>query len=118
VQRFPYADKHRRKVFEVTPKTRPTATMQVVQYKDVATGETRTTRSNRKTCRMEVELITTNRVGELTPNDIDILKSSLVESYLRACEVGRQSTDGEAINALMLKITGLPGRRVVLPEGE
>jgi len=112
-QRFTFSDKHRGKVFEVTDRTQ-----WHVLYMDVATQQVRETYSNRETFRMEVDLVTDNRVVELTPEDIEILKSALVEYYLRACEVGRQSTDGEAIDKLLIKITGSAGRRVVLPEGE
>jgi|GEM_PF-1285488 len=112
-QRFTFTDKHRGKVFEVTGRL-----MTIIEYKDVATGEIRRTNVDRKTFRMEVDLVTDNRVVELTPSDIEILKSSLVEAYLRACEVGRQSTDGEAIDKVLIKITGSAGRRVVLPNNE
>lgn len=110
-QRFSFRDKHRGKVFEITDKS-PAG----IDYRDVATGQIRSTYSNREMFRKEVRLITENRAVDLTPDDIEILKSALVEAYLRSCEVGRQSTDGEAINKVMCKITGHPGRRVVLPE--
>lgn len=112
-QRFTFSDKHRGKVFEVK-----CATAHRITFEDIATGEYRTTTDNRKTFRMEVIPVTENRLVEFTPDDIEILKSALVEAYLRSCEVGRQSTDGEAIDKVMIKITGSAGRRVVLPEGE
>ena len=112
-QRFTFTDKHRGKVFEVTHTDSFRAA-----FIDVATKQLRYAWASGKTFRMDVELETTNRAVELTPADIEILKSALVEAYLRACEIGKQSTDGEEINALLLKLTGLPGRRTVLTEGE
>lgn len=112
-QRFTFVDKHRGKVFEVTSKDRLS-----VVYMDVATEEDRIALSNRKTFRMGVELVTENRLVELTPHEVDMLKQVLHERYLLMCETGYSQESKTEINALLLKLTGLHGRRVVLPKGE
>ena len=112
-QRFTFIGKHRGKVFEVTSKDRFS-----VVYMDVATGEDRMALSNRKTFRMEVMPVTETRLVELTPHEVDILKQVLHERYLLMCETGYSEASKSEMNKLIIKITGLPGRRVVLPEGE
>ena len=108
-QRFAFTDKHRGKVFEVK-----CATAHRITFEDIATGEYRSTHSERKTFRMPVQLITTNRVVELTPHEIDKLHWILYEAYT---SVDSEEARSE-INALHIKLTGSAGRRVVLPEGE
>lgn len=111
-QRFTFTDKHRGKVFEVTGK----GSSHIIEYKDIATGEYRNTISNRKTFRMEVELVTDNRTVILDDDDIGLLTFILLRAYNDTepyAEYARSK-----INKLFLKITGSAGRRVVLPEGE
>lgn len=108
-QRFSFIDKHRGKVFEVTGRL-----MTIIEYKDIATSEIRSTHSERKTFRMDVRPVTDNRVVELTPHDIEKLQWILYAAYT---SVDSEEAMSE-INAMHIKLTGLPGRRVVLPEGE
>lgn len=108
-QRFTFTDKHRGKVFEVISKDRFS-----VIYADVATGDDRMALSNRKTFRMSVQLVTTNRVVELTPHEVELLTQVLHSCYLYEIDEAMKSK----INALHIKLTGSAGRRVVLPEGE
>lgn len=107
--RFTFSDKHRGKVFEVTLHEGHT-----IIYKDIATHEGRITRSNRKTFRMSVQIVTTNRVVELTPHEVDTLKSVLHSYYLNEIDEAMRAK----INALHIKLTESAGRRVVRPEGE
>ncbi len=107
--RFTFTDKHRGKVFEVTQRD-----TQSIFYEDVATGDIRLAKSNRKTFRMSVELVTENRAIELTPHDIDKLHWILYAAYT---SVDSEEARSE-INAMHIKLTGLPGRRVVLPDRE
>src|SRR5690606_15080643 len=103
-QRFTFTDKHRGKVFEVTAKTSPTATRQGVQYKDVATGETRNTWSNRKTFRMEVEL--EQPADRFTADERKLLDEVFSTAYLLECDEENREDMKSAITALHLKITG------------
>lgn len=105
--RFTFTDKHRGKVFEVFGKGNDW-----VHYKDVATGEFRITTANRKTFRMPVQLVTENRVVELTPAEIDKLQWILYAAYT---SVDSEEARSE-INKMHIKLTGSAGRRVVLPE--
>ena len=111
-QRFTFSDKHRGKTFEVTSKDRFS-----VVYMDVATGEDRMALSNRKTFRMEVELVTENRVVEFTQQEADMLADILHNYYKLLCERNAPEPVKSDINKLYLKLTDLPGRRVV-KEGE
>lgn len=113
-QRFTFTDKHRGKVFEVTSKEAAIGKMRAaIQYRDVATNEIRYAVSNRKTFRADVCPVTENRVVELTPHEVDMLQWILYGAYT---ESESEATRSE-INKLSNKITGLPGRRVVLTEG-
>lgn len=111
-QRFSFTDKHRGKVFEVTSKDRFS-----VVYMDVATEEDRIALSNRKTFRTEVELVTENRVVEFTKQEVDMLADILHNYYKLLCEQNAPEPVKSNVNKLYLKITGLPGRRRILPEG-
>lgn len=106
-QRFTFSDKHRGKVFEVK-----CATSHRITFEDIATGEYRSTASNRKTFRMPVQLITDNRVVELTPHEAELLTQVLHSYYLNEIDEAMRAK----INALHIKLTGSAGRRVVLPE--
>jgi hypothetical protein len=110
-QRFTFTDKHRGKVFEVIRSD-----TRIVVYRDVATNEFRHAYSNREMFRKEVMPITDNRLVELTPHEVDMLKQVLHERYLLMCETGYSEASKSEMNKLIIKITGLPGRRVVLPE--
>lgn len=104
-QRFSFTDKHRGKVFEVSGKL-----VTIIQYMDVATGEMRTTHSNRKTFRKEVVLEQPEE--RFTPEEKKLLDAVFSAAYLYTESASVRSD----IDKLYLKITGLPGRRVVLPE--
>src|SRR5690606_28466987 len=106
-QRFTFTDKHRGKVFEVTSKDRFS-----VVYMDVATEEDRMVLSNRKTFRADVRPVTDNRLVELTPHDLEKLDWILYAAYT---SVDSEEARSE-INAMHIKLTGLPGRRVDKPE--
>lgn len=108
-QRFTFTDKHRGKVFEVK-----CATAHRITFEDIATGEYRSTASNRKTFRMPVQLVTTNRVVELTPHEVDKLQWILYAAYT---SVDSEEARSE-INALHIKLTGSAGRRVVRPNND
>ena len=108
-QRFTFTDKHRGKVFEVTSKDRFS-----VVYMDVATEEDRMALSNRKTFRADVRPVTDNRLVELTPHDLEKLDWILYAAYT---SVDSEEARSE-INVMHIKLTGLHGRRVVLPEGD
>jgi hypothetical protein len=107
-QRFTFTDKHRGKVFEVTSKYRFS-----VVYMDVATGQLRHTYANRKTFRMEVEL--EQPASQYTPDERKLLDEIFSTAYLLECDEENREDRKSAITALHLKLTGLPGRRVVLP---
>ena len=116
-QRFCFTDKHRGKVFEVieknnvrTPKGRET----YIIYHDVIHKNQVIYNKESKTFRMPVQLVTENRVIELTPHEVDTLKVVLHSHYLNEIDEAMKSK----INALHIKLTGSAGRRVVLPEGE
>lgn len=117
-QRFSFTDKHRGKVFEVTKVYTVESSKHpaMIVFLDVATGEERTAPKNRKTFRMEVRLVTDNRVVELTETDVHLLTYILDDHYRYLCETGASEWLKSEINKLYLKITGLPGRRVVLPD--
>lgn len=101
-QRFTFTDKHRGKVFEVM-----WADSGLITYKDVATNEYRHARSNRKTFRMPVRLVTENRVVELTPHEVDKLQWILYAAYT---SVDSEEARSE-INKMHIKLTGSAGRR-------
>lgn len=101
-QRFTFSDKHRGKVFEVTAKQ-----PRCIVYMDTATNEYRQAFSHRKTFRMEVELVTENRVVELTPHEIDKLQWILYAAYT---SVDSEEARSE-INKMHIKLTGSAGRR-------
>lgn len=117
-QRFSFRDKHRGKVFEVTAKTSQSASRKGIQYKDVATGEIRNAWSHREMFRKEVDLETDDRTIILTPHEVDMVTQVLHERYLLMCEGGFSESSKTELDKLFCKITGHPGRRVVLPEGE
>lgn len=108
-QRFTFSDKHRGKVFEVISKDRFS-----VIYADVATGDDRMALSNRKTFRMPVQLVTKNRVVELTPHEVDKLQWILYAAYT---SVDSEEARSE-INKMHIKLTGSAGRRVVSPNND
>ena len=108
-QRLTFTDKHRGEVFEVTSKDRLS-----VVYMDVSTEEDRIALSNRKTFRMEVEL--EQPADRFTPDERKLLDEVFSTAYLLECDEENREERKSAITALHLKITGLPGRRVVLPE--
>lgn len=112
-QRFSFTDKHRGKVFEVYATN-----SQGIAYIDVATKQKRATYPNRKTFRMEVELVTANRVVEFTQQEADMMADILHNYYKLLCERNAPEPVKSDINKLYLKLTGLPGRRTVLTEGE
>lgn len=109
-QRFSFIGKHRGKVFEVIDK-RGFGLLPFVQYKDVADQKERTAWSDGKTFRFDVELITSNRVVELTPNQVDKLHWILYVAYTA---VETQEARNE-INELHILLTGVEGRRVIKP---
>lgn len=109
-QRFTFTDKHRGKVFEVTAKTSPNASRQGIHYKDVATGEVRDAWSHREMFRKEVVLEQPEEC--FTPEEKKLLDAVFSAAYLYTESASVRSD----IDKLYLKITGLPGRRVVLPE--
>lgn len=106
-QRFTFIGKHRGKVFEVTDASRIH-----IAYMDVATGEHRTTTDNRKTFRMGVRPITKNRLIELTPDECKFLDEVFYGAWL----IADNEQAKEDIDKFHAKLTGLPGRRVVLPD--
>lgn len=110
-QRFTFTDKHRGKVFEVTERDE-----HWIRFSDVATRESRVTDSRRKTFRMEVYLVTANRVVEFTPQEADMMADILHNYYKLLCERNAPEPVKSDINKLYLKLTGLPGRRTVLTE--
>lgn len=111
-QRFSFIGKHRGKVFCVTERGE-----HWIRFSDVATSESRVTDSRRLTFRMEVELVTENRVVEFTQQETDMLADILHDYYKLLCEQNAPEPVKSDINKLYLKITGLPGRRRILPEG-
>lgn len=112
-QRFTFTDKHRGKVFEVT-----WADSHLITYRDVATNEYRHARSNREMFRKEVRQVSDNRPIELTKQEVDLLIMLVHSEYKLQCETGGSEAYKGIINALFLKLTGLPGRRAVRQEGE
>src|SRR5690606_535052 len=106
-QRFTFIGKYRGKVFVVIGKTNYT-----ILYKDVATEEIRTTGSNRKTFRMEVELAPEEGVTRvLTKDEISLLNEVLALAIKISAEDGEPEDRRNRINKLYLKINGLPERR-------
>src|SRR5690606_4134713 len=90
-QRFTFVDKHRGKAFEVTERDE-----HWIRFSDVATRESRMTDSRRKTFRMEVELVTGNRVVELTQREQELLQHLLHQHYTYMCTMGyTESEKGE-----------------------
>src|SRR5690606_19960524 len=97
--------------FEVTQRA-PRA----VHYTDTATGDERMATDSAKAFRMEVELVTANRVVELTKQEADMLEDILHNYHKLLCERNATEPVKSDINKLYLKLTGLPGRRTVLTE--
>ena len=110
-QRFTFTDKYRGKVFEVTERDE-----HWIRFSDVATRESRVTDSRRKTFRMEVEL--EQPADRFTADERKLLDEVLSTAYLLECDEENREESKSAINALHGKLTGLPGRRTVLTEGE
>lgn len=107
-QRFTFTDKHRGKVFEIEWRS-----PHMIWYKDIATGQRRYAYSNRKTFRMEVELEQPS--DRFTADDRKLLDEVFSTAYLLECDEENRAERKSAINALHGKLTGLPGRRRVLP---
>ncbi len=119
-QRFSFIGKHRGEVFEVvekknvrTPKGRET----YIIYHDVIHKNQVISHKESKTFRMGVELVTENRVVEFTKQEVDMLADILHNYYKLLCEQNAPEPVKSNVNKLYLKITGLPGRRRILPEG-
>lgn len=109
--RFSFTDKQRGKVFEVTQRA-PRA----VHYTDTATGDERMATDSAKAFRMEVELVTANRVVEFTPQEAFELAGIIYDRYILMCEEGYSEISKSHVNKLYVKLTGLPVRRVDKPE--
>lgn len=113
-QRFTFTDKHRGKVFEIMERG-----VNWIRYFDVANKYSpHVTHSTRKTFRMSVQLVTDNRVVELTPREEAIIATALMLAIKISSEDGEPESSRNEINKVYLKITGSAGRRVVRPNND
>ncbi len=112
--RFSFIGKHRGKVFEVVGLPDGNSMLGGILFQSMDDAWLHQVPKGSKLWDSEVELHGVDRTVTLTPNDIEKLDWIFYTAYTSVySEVVRSM-----INEMHSKLTGLPGRRTVLTEGE